>query len=225
MQSDLQYFKILITNMIKFFDSTRNKKFTNQTIETCLSLYYLCKNKNPDKVIEIGTNYGASTYALALAMKTLNKDLSCITSIDLEHGKWRDSFNIHKDLIKDYDLKVEKIKTITENFNKIEPENVVDFSKKVFIFYDMHDHEGPWSQRLLNLWIPLIKKGAVAIHDITPVNEDFEWAQVDIPLRTKCKYLNGQYYAGFNECERIINWANTNDIKIKNFDGGVYFII
>ena len=218
-----QFFIKIISGFKEYFKKTYNQEFTNQTIDSCMAIYNLCKEETPDQVIEIGTNHGASTFALVAAMKSLEKDLSLITTIDLDHEKWKESFNIHKDLLKEYDLNLGKVKTITANFNDIDPETIIDSSKRTFIFYDMHDHTGPWSQRLLDLWVPLVKKGVFSIHDISPVHESFEWASDAVSPRTKIQSSNGQYFAGFNECYRIINWANKNNTKIKIFPGGVYF--
>ena len=214
MQYDLKkvkketFFKIMIENLVEYFNRVYKQPFSNQTIESCLAIYNLCKDENPDYVVEIGTNHGASTVALAMAMKDLGNDLSCITSIDLDHLKWKESFKIQSFLLNNYDLKIGKIKTVTGDFNNVNPEDIVDPSKKTFVFYDMHDHNGPWSQRLLDLWVPLV--GFVAVHDIYPVDESFELIQDEKSPRTKIQYMDGQYFAGFNECFRIIKWANTH---------------
>jgi len=225
MNENNKFFGEIIKNFKNYFKKNYGQKFTNQTLESCISIYNLCKNENPDSVIEIGTNHGASLFALVKALRDLGKNLSHITTIDLDHEKWKISFDIQKELIKEYQLELNKVKLITRDFNDIDPENIIDPLKKIFVFYDMHDHEGPWSQKLLDLWIPLIKKGTIAVHDISPVNKDFQFGPNEINLRTKIQYKNGQYYAGFNECFRIIEWVNKNDIKIKNFNGGIYFTL
>jgi len=217
------FFERMISGLREYFKDVYKQGFTNQTVASCMAIYNLCKEENPDQVVEIGTNHGASTFALAMAVKLLEKDLSLITTIDLDHEKWKESFNIHKDLLKEQDLNLGKIKTLTANFNDIDPETIIDPSKKTFVFYDMHDHTGPWSQRLLDLWVPLVKTGAFSIHDITPVQSSFEVVHDEISPRTKILCSNGQYYAGFNECFRIIKWANSHNINIRTFPGGVYF--
>lgn len=216
-----EYFKNLIENFSDYFEKNHDQKFTNQSINTCLSIYGLCLEKNPDYIIEIGTNYGASMFSLMMAMKSLNKNLSCITSIDLDHKKWLKSFDIQSDLINTYDLNLRAVKIITKDFNKVNPVPLLDGKKNVFIFYDMHDHKGPWSQRLLDIWYPLLNTGTIAVHDITPVESNFEFE--DDLNRSKAVYKNGQNYAGFNECARIINWANSNNIELQEFIGGIYF--
>lgn len=215
------FFDEAIKNLKEYFKKNYKQAFTNQTLESCMSIYNLCKKENPDSVVEVGTNHGASLFALIKALKDLGKDLSNITSVDLDHEKWRASFGIQKSLIEKYQLELDKVKIITEDFNKINPNNLINPSKKTFVFYDMHDHKGPWSQRLLDLWYPLVD--VIAIHDITPVDKDFQFGPNEINPRTKAQYKNGQYYAGFNECFRIIKWVNKNNIEIKNFHGGVYF--
>lgn len=218
-----EFFKVMIENLSRYFNDAYRQTFTNQTIDSCMGLYNLCKNENPDTVIEIGTNHGASTFALGVAMKSLGKDASLITSIDLDHKKWKKSFDIHKNLLKEYGLNLKKVKTITANFNDIDPKVIIDSSKRIFIFYDMHDHTGPWSQRLLDRWVPLVKNGTFSIHDISPTYESYKIAHDIKSPRTKIRYMSGQYFTGFNECFRIIKWANNNKIDIKIFPGGVYF--
>ncbi len=217
------YFEQMVTVFKKYFKEYYRNVFTNQSVETCTGIYNLCKKENPDQVVEMGTNHGASTLSIVKALTDLGKDLSIITSIDLDHEKWKATFNIQKELIKKYDLNLGKVKLITQDFNSVDPVEIIDPEKKVFIFYDMHDHRGPWSQRLLDLWVPLVKNGVFSIHDVTPVSESFEIVQDKISPRTKIQYKSGQYFAGFNECFRIIKWANTNNINIEIFPGGVYF--
>jgi len=215
------FFKMMRENLVEYFNRVYKQPFSNQTVESCMAIYNLCKDVNPDYVVEMGTNHGASTFALAMAMDDMGKDLSCITSIDLDHLKWKESFKIQSYLLNNYGLEIGKIKTITGDFNNINPEDVVDPSKKIFVFYDMHDHKGPWSQRLLDLWVPLID--SIAVHDIYPVDESFELVQDEISPRTKIQYMDGQYFAGFNECARIIKWLNMNKIKMRVFPGGIFF--
>ena len=216
-----EFFEIMIENLTVYFKDFYQQRFTNQTVDSCTAIYNLCKEENPDRVVEMGTNHGASTYALAMAMNDLRKDLSCITSIDLDHGKWKDSLIIQKALIEKHDLKISEIRTVTDNFTNVNPEDIVDSSKKTLVFYDMHDHKGPWSQRLLDLWVPLVD--IIVVHDITPVDKDFQLAKDEVSPLTKIQYKDGQYFAGFNECYRIIKWANVNKIKIEIFPGGIFF--
>lgn len=215
------FFKIMRENLVEYFNRVYKQPFSNQIVESCMAIYDLCKNENPDCVVEMGTNHGASTFALAMAMDDMGKDLSCITSIDLDHLKWKESFKIQSCLLNNYGLEIGKIKTVTGDFNNVDPEDIVDSSKKTFVFYDMHDHNGPWFQRLLDLWVPLVD--FVAVHDIYPVDESFELIQDEKSPRSKIQYVNGQYFAGFNECYRIIKWLNINKIEMGVFPGGIFF--
>jgi len=221
------FFETMINNFKDHFLKERKKEFTNQTVESCMDIYNVCKEVHPDSVIEIGTNYGASTLALSLSMKDMNKDLSNILTIDLHHTYWLRTRNVQELILKEEGLKIERVKFLSKNFNEIDPMDIVEGDKKVLIFYDIHDHDGPWSQKLLDSWIPLIKNGAFMIHDISPVPDNFEFKidKSDRRPRSKIKYLKtNKSYAGFAECGRIINWANKNEIIIKDFNGGVYFI-
>ena len=63
-----EFFSKIVSNFKDHFDKVRGKAFTNQSVDSCLDIYNLCFQENPEKVVEMGTNYGCSTIALAKAM-------------------------------------------------------------------------------------------------------------------------------------------------------------
>lgn len=221
----------VIENFKEVFKTKHNKIYTNQSVEGCQDLFKICVNHPPDQIIEVGTNYGTSTIAFALAMEALGKDLSTITTIDLSHNFWRDTPEIQEEALKGIlSQSLTNIKTVTGDFNSIDIKDLLyDWSNKILIFYDMHDHTGPWSLRLLNEWIPYIKKegkqGVCLVHDISPVSDDYKVVCDDKSPRSKAKYFGGQTYAGFMECKRLINWANVKKVELTPFSGGIFFRI
>lgn len=216
-------FDKMINEFNLFFEQEYNISFSNQTNESCKAIYDLCLKFKPEKVIEIGTNHGASTFSILLAMKKINRDSSNILSIDLDHNKWKKSFYIQRDFIQDNKLEPERVKILTSDFNSICPNDLVDGSK-FFVFYDIHDHRAPWSLKFLNSWVPLFKEAMILIHDISDVDPSFQLIYNKNSPMSKKKYYDGTWYAGFMECERIIDWANVNKVKLIKFNGGIYFL-
>ena len=218
-----QCFEEIIANFDQYWRREYHKPYPNQTIESCLDLCRFCVTEDPDYVIEVGTNYGASTLALALAHKVMGKPLSIMTTIDLEHEFWKERTpSIQEEVVKKYDISIGDIRTITKDFTKVDPSEVIS-SGKGFIFYDMHDHQGPWSQSLLDKWYPLMSQGTIVVHDMTPVYDDFPLEDDKVCPRSKAKHFNGQMFAGFNECARIINWLNAKKIDLGKISGGIFF--
>jgi len=216
------FFEDVIENFSNHFKESHNKPFTTQTVDSCISIYDLCLFYEPENIVEIGTNHGASTISILKALKNLGKNNAPFTSIDLSHKAWEEVGTIQKQLVED--LSWESVITITDDFNQVDPISV-NLGEKLFLFYDMHDHTGPWSLRLLTQWLPHMKNALIAIHDFSRVDDSYIVKSTEIQPKTKMKYLNGQTYAGFLEVGRIIKWANTNRIKINNFNGGIYFFI
>jgi len=217
-------FKQLIDEFRIHFRAEYDIAYTNQTVESCQVLYNIVVQEKPNNIIEIGTNYGASTVSMALALKELNIPLSTMTTIDVSHDHWKKRTPIVlQKLIAEQELDITEIKTITGDFVSINPKEIINVNVKTLIFYDIHDHKGPWSLRLMNLWYPLIKNGVFIVHDITPVDADFVLKNNLECQQSKATYFNGQTYAGFLECARLITWANENKIILTNISGGVLF--
>lgn len=215
------FFEDLIQRFKEIFINLHNTNFTNQSVLSCTDIYNLCVDKNPDRVIEIGTNYGASTISLAKAMNDLKKPLDSILTFDLSHEYWKRSLSLFSDIMKRENLDISQIKYVSKDFNILNPEEIITCDKTL-IFYDIHDHRGPWSQKLIENWVPLLN-GTVIVHDITEVNEHFEITDNEKSKRSKALHFSGKYFAGFNECNRIISWANENKIDLGIINGGIYF--
>jgi len=218
----MDFFEKLINNFKDIFKKLHDKEFTNQNVDSIRALYDLCIDFKPDSLIEIGTNYGCSTLSFLLAMKVIGGSPSDIITVDLNHDFWDRTQIILKDFLSEYGLDVSEVKKITQDFNTIDPKKVVDANKKTLLFYDMHDHKGPWSQGLIDKWLPLIN-GMVIIHDISSVNESYKIVLDESSPRSMARHFSGQFFAGFMECERIINWTNDKRINLGVFPGGVYF--
>ena len=221
-----EFFEKMIGSFSEHFKKTRGKDtYPNQTVDSCVALYNLCKNSNPDIVVDVGTNYGASTISLIAALADSNKDLSAMTTIDVDHYHWiKETPGIQRELLRQYKYDCRKINTVTKNFGVIDPRELLLPDKKILIFYDMHDHKGPFSIKLLTEWVPLIKSGLVVFHDLTPVADDFEFLPERRP-RSKAKHFSGMMFAGFAECERIVKWLNKKRISINIVPGLAYFVI
>ena len=217
-------FEKLMNNYDDHFLELYGKKYPNQTIKSCIAFYETCIKEKPEKIIEIGTNYGASTISMALGAIDIGMPLSEITTIDLSHEHWKKRTPVvQKDLLEILGLDISLINTVTTDFNQVNPKDFIPVGKKTLIFYDMHDHKGPWSLKLFNEWYPLVSEGAFIIHDITPVHKSFVLVDDPISPRSKATYFNGQDYAGFMECQRLIEWANEHKIILTDFPGGVLF--
>ena len=171
-------------------------------------------------MIEIGTNHGASTLSICLA---LNVPLSNMTTVDLSHVAWKEAPGIQQDVEEVAAMNLSDVKFITQDFGSIHPEMVACSDERYFVFYDIHDHTAPFSEKFLNEWVPRFKNALVAIHDMSIVPNDYVLPQSETK-RSKAVY-NSVTYAGFAECERVINWAVNNNVTINPFHGGVSFEI
>ena len=219
-----RFFGNAISNLENHFEADHApKRFTCQTARSMLSIYDLCMEIEPDHVVEVGTNHGGSTLAIIMALRDLHRTLGNITSIDLTHKTWMDVPQIHANIVKGMGIDFSLVKTISGDFSKIEPSRSVIPAGKTSVFYDMHDHEGPWSQILLDNWVPLIEDGFVAIHDFSKVPDGYTPKQDDRP-RSAAKYTyTSQTYSGFAEVKRVIEWANDNQVLLHDLVGGVWF--
>jgi len=202
----------LINNYSEFFKKVHEQeKYPNQDIISCSSLYDSCVLLNPDYVIDIGTNYGASTLSFALALKTLGKPLSLLTTVDLSQRHWREETpEIQQDFLKKSELNLEQINVIESNFLDLDPVQFLKKDAKIFVFYDIHDNDMvSFSDRFILNWIPLLGEAIVAVHDCSHVPESYV-------LRTNYKgytmskltHFSGDIFAGFGECKNFIEWAN-----------------
>jgi len=217
----VMFFEEIIQRFKQVFKKLHNVEFTNQSVQSCKDLYDLCLKKSPDKIIEIGTNYGASTISFAKAFKDLGKPLDSILTFDISHEFWIRSQELFSDILMRENIDISLIKYVSKDFNTLNPEEIIT-SDKTLLFYDIHDHKGPWSQKLVSRWVPLLN-GTTVVHDITEVDENFEIIKDEKSPRSKAMHFSGRYFAGFNECERIIKWANEHNVNLGIICGGVYF--
>lgn len=213
-------FERIVENFTKHFDDNHDNKFTTQDVKSCTEIYELCKKATPDHVVEMGTNHGASTLSICLAMTELGKPLSNITTMDLSHQAWGEAAEIHKGVPEIAAMDLSQVKYITGDFKDLDP-TPVKSAGKVFVFYDIHDHTFPLSQKFLDEWLPCIRDGVIAIHDMSEVPNDYILPDVDTK-RSKAAYKD-RTYAGFAECETFINWAVKNNVEVTSFHGGISF--
>ena len=224
-----KFLEELVENYSNFFKEVHGREvYPNQDIVSCQALFDLCVKLSPDFVIDIGTNYGASTLTLAYALKTIGKPLSLLTTIDKSHGHWNEqTLSIQNALLKKEGLDMSKIKTVESDFSSLDPTQFLRKDVKGFIFYDIHDNNlYTFSDRFLLNWVPLLGESIVAIHDCSFVPESHILREnYNDYTMTKHTHFSGKTYAGFNECEPIIKWANEKrcDIFDVPYTSIIYF--
>jgi len=213
-------FEQIVQNFTKHFEDCHDKAFTTQNVRSCLDIYNACKEANPDHVVEMGTNHGASTLSICLAMNGLGKPLSNITTMDLSHVAWLEAPKIQGGIPEIAAMDLSLVKYVTGDFKNIDPLPVKS-AGKLFVFYDIHDHTFPLSQKFLDEWLPYIRDGVIAIHDISEVPSNYVLPESDTK-RSKAVYKD-KMYAGFAECETFVNWAVANNVTLNSFHGGISF--
>jgi len=205
----MEFLSEMIQNFSKYFSEKYNtESYPNQNYESVKFLYEKCIEFNPDMVMDIGTNFGASTISFMRAMEALSKPLSLITTIDLDHDHWKNKTpKIQK-------IDLSKVKTITSDFKLIDPLSVIQ-NVRYFIFYDIHDTDSfSFSGKFINEWIPRLKNSIIAFHDVSIVSKDFEWRQDNNQYPMETIEYNGKFYAGYRECKTIIEWVKEKNIEI-----------
>lgn len=201
----------LINNFSTYFKSTYNAAYTNQDSNSLQFLYDTCFKLKPDRVLDIGTNFGASTLSMAIALHKQGLSLDRLTTIDLNHEYWQLTPSIQANLIAKLNLPIKNIQSITSDFKYIDPTSLIQPDKTYMVFYDIHDtSEYSLSTRFLTTWLPLLSKTSfVGFHDISLVSSDYKLPASDPKYpRTMKKHYNGNLYAGFKECETIIECCN-----------------
>lgn len=198
----------LIENYSEFFKKEyQTETYPNQDVKSCASIITKCLQINPDCVIDIGTNYGASTLSLACALKNLGKDLSCLTTIDKELSYWTKTVSkIQNELMVEYDINPCKINTTTADFKLLDAQKTIPPHSKIFLFYDIHDiEEFSFFKKFVEDWVPLLKEGIIGIHDVSSVPKDF---QSEYPDHVLANHFSGKTVSGFLECNVIMDWLN-----------------
>jgi len=215
-----EFLNKLVNNYSKFFKETYEKeKYPNQDIHSCTALYDLCVSLNPDFVIDIGTNFGASTLSLSFALKTLGKPLSLLTTIDKSQRHWKEETpEIQQELLEKEGLDLKQIKTIESDFISLDAAQFVRKDVKIFVFYDIHDNNSEtYSDKFLLNWVPLLGEAVVTVHDCSHVSESYV-LRTDYKgyTMTKLRHFSGKLFAGFGECKRFIEWANEKEKDVFN---------
>lgn len=185
-----------------------------------LALFSLCCLADPDVALDIGTGKGRSGMAIVLALHAMGKKLSCFTTFDTGIGKWTAKVPVfHKNLLDRYGIDITQTNWVKADFKTLDAKKYLPETGCTFLFYDIHDHHGgvsvqpePSSPVLLKNWLPRIREGIVAVHDMSPVPPGYELTAKD--KKTHVSYSvavhkkSGQWYKGFGECARIIDWLN-----------------
>jgi hypothetical protein len=222
----------LIKNYSEFFKKEyKMETYPNQSVLSCLCLIAKCIEINPDYVIDIGTNYGASTLSLAYALKKLGKDLSCLITIDKELSYWAKTISeVQNKLMGEYDINPCRINMITADFKDIDPLKIIKSDSKNLLFYDIHDvKDVSFFDWFIKNWVPLLKGSIIGIHDASLVPKNFQYQPAekedpDYP-HVLAHHYSGKTVSGYSECNVIIDWLN--DIK-KDFysvkDTSIIFI-
>lgn len=206
-----EFLNELVENFSNFFKEAYNQEiYPNQNIESCMALYNMCLSMNPDYVIDIGTNYGASTLSFAYALKVLNKSLSLLTTIDRDLKHWRNETpEFQHGLLKRAGLDIKQIDVIESDFLALEPSKLLKKDSKCLLFYDIHDSDvESYSDKFLLNWVPKLSNAIVAVHDCSCVKENFVLRIFEGYTMTKSEHFSGKIFAGFEECRRFIEWAN-----------------
>jgi len=185
-----------------------------------LALFSLCCLADPEAVLDIGTGVGRSGMALVLALHAMGKKLSCMTTFDLRGGNWMARVpRFHAKLLADYGIDITQTNCVKADFKRLDAFKYVPTDKRVFLFYDIHDHHGgkvkqpeASSPHLLKKWLPRINEGIVAVHDMSNISLGYEMTAAHIKTHvsysTAVHKLSQQQYKGFGECAHIIEWLN-----------------
>jgi hypothetical protein len=206
--------KKMLANYSEFFkEKYKQEVYPNQDVKSCLSLITKCIEFNPDYVIDIGTNYGASTLSFAYALKKLGKDLSCLTTVDMEASYWKNTISrVQCDLMGEYDINPYRIKVVTSDFKVLDPKKIIPENSKIFLFYDIHDILSfSFFEKFIKDWAPLLKGAYIGIHDISLVPKDFQFIGEDDPdyPHINADHFSGKTVNGFIECKVIMDWLNS----------------
>lgn len=185
-----------------------------------LALFSLCCLADPEVVLDIGTGQGRSGMALVLALHAMGKKLSDFTTIDLKGGNWKNRVpRFHAKLLADYGVDITQTRWVKADFKQLDAAKYIPSNRRIFLFYDIHDHHGgkarqpgASSTHLLKNWLPRINEGIVAVHDMAHVPLGWtmtaEHIKAHVSYSTAVHKLSQEQYKGFGECARIIEWLN-----------------
>lgn len=207
-----EFCKILINNFTEYCEKVYGYvKYPNQNQVSCQAIVDSCLEINPDFVLDIGTNFGASTLSLAYGLKKLGKGMSELTTIDYNHAHWiKETPLIQKNLLIEHGINIDDIHAVCSDFQKLDPQNFVK-QGKALIFYDIHDTiNHSFMSDFVDKWIPILMCGRVMAHDFSLVKKGYVLSPATDPNypRIMIEHFSGDVFAGFKECETLIQWTN-----------------
>lgn len=193
-----------------FFQEKGIWPYPNQTVESMMDIYRLAQETQPCFIFEFGTNRGASTTALAAS--------GPMVTFDLFLGHWHLLLpDLLGPIASRYDVSLmEQVAAFERDFMDMDAEQWISPEYPYCVFYDMHDHDQPLSERFLREWYPRLGPGSrVLVHDIRPAGE---W-----PEKPEKSWSSAEGYEGFAECERFVRYLIDNDIPFHCFSDGIWF--
>jgi len=141
-----------------------------QSVRSCLSIYGLCTMVDPEFVVDVGTAAGASCLTLAYTLKGLGKDpAKHLRTVCISQRRWhKEGVKYNAKLARQHGIDMNSIQTSELDFRDLAPPDEILNGAPTFLFYDIHDHDDgrlPASRHLLDVWVPAISRGIVAVHD------------------------------------------------------------
>jgi len=211
--ADLTFCRDLVDNFTEYCNKTYGyEKYPNQDRISCEAIVESCLDVKPDYVLDIGTNFGASTLSLAYGLKTLGKSLSAMTTIDYSLKHWREETPaVQKVLLEEHGIDPVMIPSVCADFQSLNPSNFVK-SGKALVFYDIHDTlKHSFMTDFLNKWLPSFSEGSrIMVHDFSAVPKDFISPYKPDPKnpRSRLEHFSGVTFEGFMEVEILVRWLN-----------------
>ena len=205
--------EVLVDNFTEYCGKTYGyEKYPNQDHVSCQSIVDACLETKPDYVLDIGTNFGASTLSLAFGLKSLGKSLSSLTVIDYSLKHWREETQlVQKQLMAEHGINANAIREVCADFQTLNPKDFV-MDGKALVFYDIHDTlKHSFMTDFIDRWIPLFSSGSrIMVHDFSAVPDDFVSPYKPDPKnpRSRLKHFSGVTFEGFMEVEILVRWLN-----------------
>lgn len=205
--------KRLVDNLTEYCGKTYGyEKYPNQDHVSCQSIVDACLEVKPDYVLDIGTNFGASTLSLAFGLKSLGRDLSVLTAIDYSLKHWQTETKVvQKELLEENGINVGAIREVCADFQTLNPKDFIK-TGKALVFYDIHDTlKHSFMTDFIERWLPLFSSGSrIMVHDFSAVPKDFVSSYKPDPQnpRSMGEHFSGQTFEGFMEVEVLVGWLN-----------------
>ena len=166
MVSTSEFCERLVGEFKSYFRRIYSPQLLAQSVASCTAIVNACRDIKPDYVLDIGTNYGLSTLSLAYALKSMGKDLSVLTTTDIDHSHWlNETPEIQKGLLLDSEIRIGEIRAVCDDFMNLNPQDMVR-KGNVLVFYDIHDSPSvSMMERFIADWMPRFDGGRVMVHD------------------------------------------------------------